>query len=195
MRLMFLPFTPVGRLIEVKAMELKGRMGLPWYESVDPLSMLAAVPARLLLEADLRRLSPTLADALFVQGVNDWSAFAAASGDSGQVIVLNSRHPETRRRASLMEEITHLLLGHPASRLCVGTNGVSVVRSYNDAVEREAFDIGAACLVPYAPLFRQIRYEAAQITALATYFAVSDDLIRYRIKRSGLSAMYRKRCG
>jgi hypothetical protein len=118
--------------------------------------MLATIPARLLLEADFRQLSPLLADALFIQGVDSWSAFAVAAPGAGSIIVLNSRHPETRRRASLM-------LGQPPSRLCLGPGGVSVVRSYNDTAKLEAYDVGAACLIPYAPLFRQIRFEAMQI--------------------------------
>jgi hypothetical protein len=192
---MFVPFTPVGKSIEVKAIGLKQRVGLPWYEPVDPLAMLAAIPARLLLEADIRQLSPPLADALFVEGVNAWSAFAIAPSSTGSIIVLNSRHPETRRRASLMEEIAHLMLDHPPSRLCLDLDGISLIRSYNDTAELEAYDVGAACLVPYALLFRQIRYEAKQVDELARLFSVSEDLIRYRIKRSGLSAVYRKRCG
>ena len=41
---MFVPFTPVGKTIEAKAIEIKQRLGLPWYEPVDPVAMLALVP-------------------------------------------------------------------------------------------------------------------------------------------------------
>ena len=73
-----------------------------------------------------------------------------------------------------MEEIAHLTLGHPPSRLCVGPDGFSVVRSYSDTVELEAYDVGAACLVPYAPLFRRIRYDGVQIAELSGVFAVKE---------------------
>ena len=194
---MFVPFTPVGRAIEVKAIDLKSRARLDWYAPVDPLALLAAVPATLLLEADLRALDRALADILFVAAVDDWSAFAVPASDSGvpAKIVLNSRHAETRRRASLMEEIAHLMLGHPPSKLRIGPDRVATSRTHNGVVEQEAYDVGAACLVPYAPLFEAIRYRSVRVGELALLFGVSEDLIWYRIRRSGLSAVYRKRCG
>lgn len=192
---MFVPFTPVGKAIEVRAISLKQNAGLPWYEPVDPLAMLALVPARLVLEADLRLLSPLVAEALFGDGVDEWSALAIDGPDSGKLVVLNSRHSETRRRASLMEEIAHLLLGHPPSKLLVSPDGSAVIRSYDKAVETEAYDVGAACLVPYLPLFQRIRYGAVPALELAHHFGVSEALVQYRIRRSGLSAVYRKRCG
>ena len=194
---MFVPFTPVGKAIEVKAIDLKQRLGLPWYEPVDPVAILALIPATLWLEADIRRQSPALADALFVQGVDHWSAFAVCdvAGNCAPTIVLNSRHSETRRRASLMEENVHLLLGHPPSRLIAAAVGVSIGRTYDEGVELEAYDVGSACLVPYLPLFRAIRYSGTPAEVLATTFGVSEDLIRYRIKRAGLTAVFRKRCG
>jgi hypothetical protein len=194
---MFVPFTPVGKAIEAKAIALKQRVALPWYEPVDPVAMLALVPATLWLEADFRQIDHILADALFVRGANDWSAFAVVdeANDRLPTIVLNSRHPETRRRASLMEEIVHLMLRHPPSRLVATRSGVSITRTHDERVELEAYDVGSACLVPYRPLFQAIRYDGVPADVLATRFGVSGDLIRYRIKRAGLSAVYRKRCG
>jgi hypothetical protein len=194
---MFVPFTPVGKSIEAKAIALKQRVALPWYEPVDPLAMLALVPATLWLEADFRRIDPRLADALFIRAVEDWSAFAIPGNDEDRppTIVLNSRHAETRRRASLMEEIVHLMLGHPPSQLVPTASGIAITRTFDEKVELEAYDVGSACLVPYRSLFQAIRYEGVPADVLANRFGVSEDLVRYRIKRAGLSAVYRKRCG
>src|SRR5581483_4627705 len=74
---------------------------------------------------------------------------------------------QTTNRATLMEEVAHVFLGHTPNRLAVVTspdslqkkeaNGKKIVaRDYNHDDEEAAYAIGAAALVPYAPLRRRV---------------------------------------
>ena len=96
------------------------------------------------------------------------------------VVILNPTHADTRKRASLMEEIAHVYLGHKPSSLIV-IKGKTAMRSYKRFQETEAYWTGAAALVPLA-LMKQSQSAGIQREALAQYCGVSVDLIKFREK-------------
>ena len=104
-----------------------------------------------------------------------------------------SRH-QHRQRVSLMEEIVHVVLKHPRVRLDFDGNA-RWRRPFNAPVEDEAFNVGAACVIPYPRLFHAIRDEVLTMQQIAGEFSVSEQYVEYRIKRAGLYAVYRKRVG
>lgn len=192
---MFLPFSVAAKAIEEKAIALKQRLDVGWFEAIDPEAVLARIPARLLLEADISDLEPRVAEQLFERHSDEWSAFAIPPGEGRMaIIVLNSRHAATRRRASLMEEVVHLMFGHAPSTLLAGSAESRLPRTVDGAIEEEAFDVGAACLLPYRPLFFAVR-DSTPVAVIAAQFSVSEALVEFRIKRCALTRMYRKRMG
>ncbi len=191
----FLPFTPNGKAIELVAIEMKKRLGLDAEASVDPYDVLDRVPARLVDVEELRIAAPAVAAQLFGSGRDEWSAvcFGAAPKTGVFDILVNPTHHVHRRRASLMEEIVHVLRKHPMTVLSLNgaTTGVSV-RSYNPAIEDEAYCVGAACIIPYPHLFHAVHDNGANIAEIAAVTQVSVDYVAYRIKRAGLSRVYAK---
>jgi Zn-dependent peptidase ImmA (M78 family) len=87
-----------------------------------------------------------------------------------------------------MEEISHVFLGHKASRLAIENrdkHGNVIARDYNSDVEEEAYATGAAALVPYGGLKKFV--EQGKTTAeIARHYNVSKALVEYRIKISRL---------
>jgi hypothetical protein len=71
----------------------------------------------------------------------------------GVLVIYNDSHPHCRVRATLMEEFFHLWLGHPPSVLRFYRDDLA--RSYNKAVESQAYGSGAAALLPYRSLRTQ----------------------------------------
>jgi hypothetical protein len=65
---LFLPFVPSGRSIELQAIEVKQRLRLGPYASLDPEAVLERLPARLLGETDFPGLSGAASAALFGPG-------------------------------------------------------------------------------------------------------------------------------
>lgn len=204
---LFLPFTPNGERTERAAIAVKRHLGLSPDAAVDPFAVLPDVPARLV---DVSLLDP----ALLTEHVDSWSGIGFGCSPSGEeLIALNPTHAETRQRATLMEEIVHIVLDHPKTALTVSTGAMSgppitaigprsalpskraSARTFTESVEDDAYNIGAACVVPYRPLFDAVHMRHEHITTIAARYQVSAELITYRIKRAGLSNVYNKHHG
>lgn len=119
-------------------------------------------------------------DHLRGRGAREWSG-AAIPLDGGEVLVVyNDSHSKTRIRATLMEELFHLRLGHPPSTIRLLSDG-EPRRTYDADVEREAYASGAAALVPYFAL-RQAIQRSDTAAAIARRLNVSLALVHFRLK-------------
>jgi hypothetical protein len=193
-----LPPTQKGRHHEIRAMALREFAGLRKPEQpLDPFKL--AKYANLFIPSfdDLRGLlSESTVEQLLNAGKDDWSGGAASIPlpDGRKLIILNPTHSKRRQNATLMEEISHVFLGHKPSRLAIkrkDKNGKIVARDYNHEIEEEAYSTGAAALVPYLALKRYVE-EGKSSTEIARHFGVSRALVEFRIKISKLWDTYKK---
>jgi hypothetical protein len=194
-RAFFLPFTANGAATERQAIEVKSALNVAAGAIVDPFEVLGSIPARLLSEVELRRLLPReVYEILFSTGVGAWSAIGwGRSPSTGEdLILVNPSHHPHRQRVSLMEEIVHIILDHPKVSLIVDKNG-RLERTHDQRIEDEAFGVGAACIIPYPALFAAVNDRAESSVTIAARYQVSVDYVTYRIKRAGLTNVYRKR--
>lgn len=135
-------------------------------------------------------LSKEALDHLLGAGKDRWSGGAAAQTlpDGRKLIILNPTHGTNRHNATLMEEISHVFLGHKPSQLGVrntNSRGDAIARDYRPEIEEEAYGVGAAALVPYAALVRLIS-EGKTSREIARHFKVSRELVDYRLRVSRL---------
>lgn len=188
---LFLPFTPAAKATERRAIEIKRRLGLGAYVSVDPFEVLEAIPARLI---SLDVFPPDVRAQLTGHRRAEWSAigYGRSPITGEELILLNPTHHEHRQRASLMEELVHIVFDHPKVALRFEENG-GWRRPYEKKAEDEAFNVGAACVIPYKWLFKAIQGNTAA-ARIAEQVAVSEGYVEYRIKRAGLYRMYRSHC-
>jgi len=140
-------------------------------------------------------LSKASREHLVGAGKDAWSGGAASIPlpDGRTLIVLNPTHNKNRHAATLMEEVSHVFLGHKANELAVKDSGgqTTKTRDYNHAIEEEAYSTGAAALVPYGGLKKMIR-EGKTVREIARHYGVSSALVEFRIKISRLWADYEK---
>jgi Zn-dependent peptidase ImmA (M78 family) len=127
-------------------------------------------------------------------GKDAWSGGACSKAlpDGRKLIVLNPTHGANRQNATLMEEISHVFLGHKPSKLAVTTynkEGKAIAREYQADIEEEAYSVGAAALVPFSALRRMIN-QGKTSREIARHFNVSRELVEYRIKVSKLWVEY-----
>jgi Zn-dependent peptidase ImmA (M78 family) len=120
-------------------------------------------------------------------GGSHWSAGTILAAGKA-TIILNPTHDAVRQRATLAEELAHIVMGHPPSRIDPTTG----FRTYDGDVESEAYGVGGAMLMPYNQLFLLCR-RAAPVEQIATLFGLSIAFTNYRINRAGLRRMYEKR--
>ncbi|HJS52072.1 MAG TPA: ImmA/IrrE family metallo-endopeptidase [Pyrinomonadaceae bacterium] len=190
------PPTPKGRHHEIRAQGLREFAGLRSDdERLDPFRL--AKYAKLLVVPldDVQGLSDATISHLLGEGKDKWSGGAASHKlpDGRKLIILNPTHGRNRHNATLMEEISHVFLGHKPSRLSIkarNKQGELIARDYNAAIEEEAYATGAAALVPYSSLQRFI-LEGRTAAEIARHFNVSRALVEYRIKISRLWGAYK----
>ena len=192
------PPTTKGRHHEIRAQGLREFAGLTRDDQrLDPFEL--AKYAGLLVPSfeEIAGLSDDTREQLLKTAKDMWSGGAASVRlpNGKKLIILNPTHARTRHKATLMEEISHVFLGHKPSRLDVETRdkqGNTLARDYNADIEEEAYATGAAALVPYAGL--KVFVEAGKTSAeIARHYNVSKALVEYRIKISRLWDTYKER--
>ena len=105
--------------------------------------------------------------------------------------ILNPFHSFRRNKITLMEEISHIYLGHKPSGVTYAMDGVEV-RDYHQNQEAEAYGVGAAALLPWQPFFNALK-AGHTVVQLSEINDVTPDLIGYRIKTTGAYNLYRSR--
>ena len=191
-----LPPTKKGRHHELRAQGLREFAGLTRDDQrLDPFEL--AKYAGLLVPSfeEIAGLSDETREQLLKTAKDKWSGGAASVRlpNGKKLIILNPTHARTRHKATLMEEISHVFLGHQPSRLEVETRdkqGNTLARDYNDAIEEEAYSTGAAALVPYRGL-KSFVSAGKTIAEIAEHYSVSRALVEYRIKISRLWDTYK----
>jgi len=204
-RNLLLPATEKRKQFELRALGLRDFAGVRNEQALDPFA-LARFARLLVVDFDrIQGLSPESRAHLLGDAADEWSGGACSKPlpNGWRLVILNPAHGPSRNRATLMEEVAHVFLGHRPNRLAAlarnGSPGESqsrkiVAREYNHADEEAAYAIGAAALVPYAALRRMVM-EGRNGNEIARRFGVSRQLAEYRIKVTHLWSEYKRRFG
>ncbi|HKP36047.1 MAG TPA: ImmA/IrrE family metallo-endopeptidase [Pyrinomonadaceae bacterium] len=199
-----LPASEKRKHYELRALGLRDFAGVEGDQPLDPFA-LAEFAKLLVVDFDqIKGLSDESRQHLLGEAADEWSGGACSRPlpNGWKIVILNPAHGTHRNRATLMEEISHVFLGHQANRLAVvkseppavaggpTTSPKVLARDYNKSDEEEAYAVGAAALVPFAALRRAVLagHTSEQI---ARRFGVSRQLVEYRIKVTHLWAEYK----
>jgi len=197
-----IPPTEKRKQFELRALALRDFANVAPDEALDPFA-LAEFARLLVVDFDqIKGLSDESREHLLGAGTNQWSGGACSQPlpNGWRLVILNPAHGAHRNRATLMEEISHVFLGHTANRLAVavdekkGSGNRVLARDYNKSDEEAAYAIGSAALVPYAAL-RKLVLEGHTSDQIAHRFRVSRQLVEYRIKVTRLWSAYKSLSG
>jgi hypothetical protein len=191
-----LPQTPKGRRYEIRGQGLREFAGLSDpRERLDPFLLASYAKLLVVSFSDIETLlGDSARRQLLGEGRDAWSGGAASQRlpDGRKLIILNPTHGKNRHNATLMEEISHVFLGHKPSRLAIvkrDRKGNIAARDYNEQIEEEAYATGAAAAL------REFVANGMTSAAIARHFSVSRALVEYRIKVSRLWNDYKKNTG
>jgi Zn-dependent peptidase ImmA (M78 family) len=106
------------------------------------------------------------------------------------LIILNCGKPQRRRTATLMEELAHLLLGHRPCRIAPDPRLGIIRRSFNQEQEHEAYDFGAALLLPKERIQQDVKERQILTSEIADAHRCSEQLVAFRIRRMRLWKRY-----
>lgn len=193
-----LPPTVKGRNHEIRALALREFAGLRRDDDrLNPFKLARYAKLTVVRFSEIEHLlSEETKAELTESGKNAWSGGASSQRlpDGSKLIILNPTHGANRQNATLMEEISHVFLGHQPSRLAIAAvdrSGKPMARDYRPEVEEEAYGVGAAALVPYTALRRFVR-RGETSRQIARHFAVSRDLVEFRLKVTKLWDEYKR---
>jgi hypothetical protein len=182
------------RQFELQALGLRDFARLRPTEPLNPFH-LAKFANLLVLDFDkIKGLSEKTRARLLGDGTEEWSGGAGSRPlpDGRRIVILNPNHGPARTNATLMEEISHVFLGHQPNRLKIQAKdhrGRTMSRDYRKADEEAAYATGAAALVPYFAL-RRFVLDAQTSHEIAKHFRVSRELVEYRLKVTRLWRSY-----
>ncbi len=200
-----LPSSDKRKQFELYALGLRDFAGVKGEQPLDPFAL--AEFARLLVVNfdQIEGLSAESRAHLLGDGAEQWSGGACSRPlpNGWKLVILNPAHGPQRNRATLMEEVSHVFLGHNPNRLAIISGNPSVIegaeskrtkqtlaRDYNHGDEEAAYAVGSAALVPYAALQRFVR-QGRKSNEIARHFRVSRQLVEYRIKVTHLWQEYK----
>ena len=186
-----LPPTAKRRVFERIALAIRDFAGVQLEDRLNPWALAPKLKLRVLTLDDIAGISPEARDELI--GGDGWSGGASPPlPDGSRLVFLNPSHGPERQAATLMEEISHVVLGHSPTRI----HGVTIApgerakfRDFNAAQEEAAYGVGAAALVPYFPLRRATEF-GVEAQAVAKHYGVSRALVEYRLKVCRLWSAY-----
>lgn len=200
MRELLLPSSEKRKQFELRALGLRDFAGVPGDQPLDPFALARFANLMVVDFESIKGLSAETREHLLGIAAEQWSGGACSRPlpNGWRLVILNPQHGKQRNRATLMEEVAHVFLGHKANRLAVvakeSHGGKTLARDYNHDDEEAAYAIGAAALVPYAGLRRLVN-KGRGAPEIARHFGVSRQLVEYRIKVTHLWAEYKRLSG
>ena len=201
---LLLPHSEKRKQFELRALGLREFAGVTEDQPLDPFALAGFARLLVIDFYSIEGLSPESREHLLGEAANEWSGGACSRPlpNGWRLVILNPAHGPQRNRATLMEEVAHVFLGHKANRLAAithhegpgrtsGTSKKMLARDYNQADEEAAYAVGAAALVPYGAL-RRLVIKGRSAQEIARHFRVSRQLAEYRIKVTHLWADYKR---
>jgi Zn-dependent peptidase ImmA (M78 family) len=171
--------------IERLSAEIRASIGLDQVSVLAPQALCDAVPAHVFAPDDFG--DPALSSR--VARVR-WDGLSFSyPGDSTLIVVLNPNRSSARQAATLMEELSHHLLRHAPSTIWTDPQTGLPRRDFNKAQEEEAYDLGAALLLPKERIQGEVASQRSG-RDVATEHGCSLKLVEYRIKRLRLWNRY-----
>ena len=198
MQNLLLPPSEKRKQFELRALGLRDFAGVTPDQPLDPFALAKFARLQVVDFDSIEGLSAESRAHLLGEAADHWSGGACSRPlpNGWKLVILNPAHGKQRNRATLMEEISHVFLGHAPSRLAVmstkptGENKRIVARDYNHDDEEAAYAVGAAALVPYASLRRFVA-AGRSAAEIARNFRVSRQLVEYRLKVTRLWSGYK----
>lgn len=181
----FVPFVRgEAERIERCAVAVKRCLGVAAENALDPWDAASHAGIEVRGAQFFATLAPEVQRQVLVVGGGHWSA-GTVVGNGSAIVFLNPTHEITRQKATLAEELAHIVIGHPPSKI----DPVTGFRTYDADVENEAYGVGGAMILPYGQLFGLVK-RRQPTRDIAERYAVSEPFVNYRINRAGLRRMY-----
>jgi hypothetical protein len=176
---------------EQLALSIRREMDLAPHAPLAPSRLAEHLGVRVWTPHDVAGLPQSVLDQLLCHDPEGWSAVTCTVGDAA-LIIYNPRHSVARQSSDLAHELAHIILEHEPSKLVLSHDGTMVMRSFDDKQEEEANWLGWCLLLPRPALMHAMKSRLA-IAAIAQQWSVSEQLVEYRIRMTGVRVQFKRR--
>jgi hypothetical protein len=166
------------------AIQQRRELGVRAIDPLDPRLLARHLGIRVWTAEEVPGVEPQHLKTLLHDDSDSWSAATICVG-SKDLIVLNSSHSPARQSSDLMHELSHVLLGHEPARVDVTEDGLLMLNTFDRLQEEEASWLAGCLLLPRNALMA-IRGRGLDLRTAARNFGVSLDMLRYRMKVTGV---------
>lgn len=168
---------------------LRTELGLTAYERLNPQRLASYLEVRLLTPPEIPGMANRDLRQLSVVDPWGWSAVTIVRGNEA-LIIFNPQHSAGRQASDITHELSHIILGHQPATMIMSPDGSFVMRSYDQKQEEEANWLAWAILLPRDALLSMMRRRAT-IADIATEFGVTETLVEYRLRITGIESQLR----
>lgn len=173
------------------AIQYRKELQLPEDAPLDPRKLAKFLGVFILNPIDIEGLSSDVTQQLLENDPESWSAVALCVNDQ-YVVIHNDTHSPGRQSSNIMHELAHIIIGHEAKQNCFSADTQIFLRYYDKEQEEEADWLAATLLLPKPALF-SIKNSGLDNNISAQNYGVSAVLLRYRLDKSGVNIIHRRR--
>jgi len=174
---------------ERTAAMVRRQQGLALDAPLDPRLLAESLGAEVISPDQLPTLSSKTCEMLLGIYADEWSAVTFPSDPP--LIVYNPTHSVARQNSDLMHEVAHLLLKHMPTMVFIHPKTQLAIRTFDAAQEDEANWLSGCMLLPREALLRIKRLRWSDDESCGEY-AVSAEMLRYRMNVSGVNVQYNR---
>ncbi len=177
---------------EATSIQYRTVLGLDPAAPMPVLKLAKHLGVRVLKVEDVPDVAPAALLQLTKHDPESWSAVMITHRNVN-VVVMNSTHSPGRQSSSLAHECSHIILNHKPLQVLKSPGGI-LVSSYDRQQEDEADWLAGALLLPRVALLKIVNSRANHAGS-ARLYAVSDDMLRMRLERTGVTIQMRRKAG
>ena len=173
------------------AASIRRDLGLARPSPLPPESLAEYLGIRLLTPRDVTGLSPNAVNILLGRERDNWSAVTVTHAGK-DALIYNPAHSPARQASDVMHELSHLFLGHTPSQIILSQDRTFAIKSFDGPQEEEAGWLAGCLLLPRDALVSIHRAGLSQTEACEEY-GVSEALLNWRIKTTGINRQFGQR--
>jgi hypothetical protein len=171
--------------------EVRKDMGREPEDPIDPLQLAALLEIQVITPRNLDLPQEVLIQLL----ENDpwgWSAVSLELPSGKGLIIYNPRKSNARQASDIMHELAHTILNHQPATIILSPDGQLSMRTFDKKQEDEANWL-AFCLLLPRPALLVSRSAGLTVEQIAERYGVSNVLVNFRLRMSGVAAQIRAR--
>jgi len=170
---------------------IRTELGLSKTAPLQPARLAEHLDVVLWTCADVPGITSDILQQLSVNDPWGWSAVTVTV--NGRVIVVyNDRKSSGRQASDITHELAHVILSHDPATVILSESIDLSMRTFDQKQEDEANCLAWALLLPRDALF-EARKRRLPLTSIASEFGVTETLVQYRIRMTGIDVQLQRR--